>query len=234
MLTVAICDDDLLIRGQVETLISSVDQKIEIKRYENEKILSDLKLFDIIFMDIEIGNKSGIEFAMEVRKQNPDCIIIFITSYTSYISDAFDAIPFQYLIKPLDENRLIDVYKKALSAIRNRKKYILISWNGETERIECSNVMYIERNQRNVIFHLKDGNLKKSSTKFIDYVSELESFGFVRCRNSTLVNLSYIKALQRTYYVVLNNSEVVSISKKYLLNVREMFAKKISGEIICK
>ena len=94
--------------------------------------------------------------------------------------------------------------------------------------------MYIERNQRNVIFHLKDGKSEKSSTKFIDYVSELESFGFVRCHNSTLVNLSYIKALQQTYYVVLNNSEVVSISKKYLSNVREMFAKKISGEIICK
>ena len=129
---------------------------------------------------------------------------------------------------------MIDVYKKALSAIRNRRKYISISWNGEEKRVECCNVMYIERNQRNVIFHLKDGNLKKSSTKFIDYVSELESFGFVRCHNSTLVNLSYIKGLQQTYYVVLNNSEVVSISKKYLSNVREMFAKKISGEIICK
>lgn len=234
MLTVAICDDDQLIREQVEMLISAVDKKNEIKLYENEKILSDSKLLDIIFMDIEIKNKSGIEFAMEVRKQNPDCIIIFITSYTSYISDAFDVIPFQYLVKPLDENKLIDVYKKALFAIRNRKKYISISWNRETERIECSNVMYIERNQRNVIFHLKNGNLKKSSTKFIDYVLELESFGFVRCHNSTLVNLSYIKAIQRTYYAVLTNGEVVSISKKYLSNIRNIFAKKISGEIICR
>lgn len=120
MLTVAICDDDLLIRGQVETLISSVDQKIEIKRYENEKILSDLKLFDIIFMDIEIGNKSGIEFAMEVRKQNPDCIIIFFTSYTSYISDAFDAI-----LQKMKKNTIND-FIDVLESIDNDSKFILI------------------------------------------------------------------------------------------------------------
>lgn len=233
MLTIAICDDDENVRQEIKKTIEVLNDNVCINIYKDAKILNDKESLDIVFMDIEIGDESGIDFAMEIRATRPDCIIIFITSYTSYISDVFDTVPFQYLLKPVDKQRLINVFHKALSYISNRKKFIPILWNGVVETDECSNVVYLERYQRNVLLHLNDGNVKKSSKKFVEYISMLECHGFVRSHNSVLVNISYMRAI-RQYTIILTSGEVVFISKKYLPSVREVFSKKISGEIICK
>ncbi len=233
MIKVAICDDDKAVLEKVRVLLESICKDVSIKTYDDEKIILEENIFDIVFMDIEIKDKSGIDFAIKIRERCPDCIIIFITNYTCYISDAFDAIPFQYLIKPLDENKLISVFNKALSTIKKRKKYVPITWNGQTELVECFQIIYFERCQRNVLFHMQDGKIKKSSKKFIEYITMLESYNFIRSHNSILVNISFIKALKQ-YNIILENNEVVPISKKYLLSVREAFIKKQAGEIVCQ
>ncbi len=94
MLKVAVCDDDELIQVQVEKLVKSMNCLISIKKYSDKSIILDIKEFDFVLMDIEVGNSSGLALAAEARKQNPNVIIIFITSYTKYISDSFDVIPF--------------------------------------------------------------------------------------------------------------------------------------------
>lgn len=232
MLKVAICDDDKTIQSQVEKNIITVDEQLIVEKYEDEKILKTIKQFDIIFMDIEIGNISGIDLALEVRKQNPNVIIIFITNYTTYISDAFDAIPFQYLLKPLNENKLLEVFKKAVSTIKNRKKYVEISWNGNSKYIECINIIYIEIYNRKTAIHINDGEIEKSSIKFINYANLLKSYGFIRCHNSIIVNMFYIKYIKQNT-IILENKEIIPISKKYLKDVKNIFQKKILEEVIC-
>lgn len=231
MFYVAICDDDKAICNQIKNIINDSNSIFEL--YNDETILNNSSNYDIVFMDIELDQKSGIDLALKIREQNQNCIIIFVTNYTTYISDAFDVIPFQYLIKPLNEEKIKEVYNKAIVAIKNRKRFVAITWNGTIEKIEFLNIMYVERFKRSTIFHLSNGEVKKSSSKFNDYVKMLEPYYFVRCHNSTIVNVAYIKSISQSF-IVLTNSEVTSISKKYLINVRNAFAKKISGEIICK
>ena len=176
MLKVAVCDDDELIQVQVEKLVKSMNCLISIKKYDDKSIILDIKEFDIVLMDIEVGNSSGLALAAEARKQNPNVIIIFITSYTKYISDSFDVIPFQYLVKPLDETRLLMVLKKAILSIKNKKSFVEYFWNGYSEAIQCANIMYIENFRRNSLIHLKNSDIKKSSIMSHKIIVEVADF----------------------------------------------------------
>ena len=68
MLKVAVCDDDELIQVQVEKLVKSMNCLISIKKYSDKSIILDIKEFDIVLMDIEVGNSSGLALAAEARK----------------------------------------------------------------------------------------------------------------------------------------------------------------------
>ena len=63
---------------------------------------------DIYFLDIEMGDISGIELAKKIHSEQENSgkrsIIIFVTAFREYMEDAFDVNAFHYLVKPIKEN----------------------------------------------------------------------------------------------------------------------------------
>ena len=104
-------------------------------------MLSDRKFFDICFLDIEMGDISGIELAKKIRKEQGDSgkrsIIIFVTGFREYMEDAFDVNAFHYLVKPIKEKKFAEVFQRAAnevaSASERREKYIIVK-DGENKK----------------------------------------------------------------------------------------------------
>ncbi len=143
MLKIAVCDDEKNVRSYLISLIRSQDIMCEITEYASaEEYLSDDGEYDLLFLDIELdGSVSGMELAGQIRKraQGSQPVIIFVTGYEKYVYDAFDVDAFQYLVKPVNEQRFAEVFRRAqdkiLSETEQRKRTLLVQYGGESKAI---------------------------------------------------------------------------------------------------
>lgn len=82
-----------------------------------EKVLSLIKqgmTVDLLFLDIQMPGKNGMEIARELRRRHRDIMIIFVTALSDYVYEAFDVDALHYLVKPFDDEKLYQVLDKAI------------------------------------------------------------------------------------------------------------------------
>jgi len=102
---IAICDDEKVIRDQIELFIREQKGKYSVVQYDSgERLLSDNKFFDLVFLDIQMEGRNGIDIARELRRRKNCNILVFVTGAKEYVYDAFDVSAFHYLLKPLLES----------------------------------------------------------------------------------------------------------------------------------
>lgn len=77
---------------------------------------------DIIFIDINIPGKNGIELAEEIKAILPETILIFSTAYDTYAIKAFELKVYDYILKPYDEIKISETLNSALDAIKSRNE----------------------------------------------------------------------------------------------------------------
>lgn len=113
MLNIAICDDDIQTTGQIERLIQKiakrnfVDTDIEVF-WNGESLVNTVAAgdsFDIIYLDIEMDKEDGISAAKRIRIYDKNVLIIYVTSHENHMKESFVVRPFQFLVKPVSENK---------------------------------------------------------------------------------------------------------------------------------
>ena len=83
-------------------------------------VLSSHEYYDIYLLDIEMKSVNGLEVAKQINLFSPNSLIVFITSYEKYIYEAFDALAFNFIKKPIDNQRFQAIIEKAMLACRAR------------------------------------------------------------------------------------------------------------------
>ena len=161
----AVVDDEKAIREQICTLIEEQQPGSRIESYAaGEELLASGKRFDIVFLDIQMEGMNGIEVARNLRKQQGDTILIFITGIKDYVFDALDLYAFQYLLKPLDEIRFGDVFRRAAEKIAacegQQGRPLIIQSAGVSRVVALPDIYYIESQSHKLLLHLRDGCLE--------------------------------------------------------------------------
>lgn len=77
---------------------------------------------DILFLDIQMPGKNGMEIAEELRRRNKETILIFVTALSEYVYEAFDVGAFHYLVKPFGDDKLKEVLDKALQQYERQQE----------------------------------------------------------------------------------------------------------------
>lgn len=100
---IAICDDEKNIRELIGNKVAKQYPEADIIFFQSgeELLLSD-KHIDILFLDIQMSGKNGMETARELRKKDKSVILIFVTAVEEYVFQAFDVGAFNYIVKPID------------------------------------------------------------------------------------------------------------------------------------
>ncbi len=101
-----IVDDERLLVGEMEDLLTKIVPGCQIRTCLTEKNAlkcASEEIFDITFLDIELGHSNGIMLAKRLKELQPDLKIIFVTSYPQYAVDAFAIHATGYLLKPVRE-----------------------------------------------------------------------------------------------------------------------------------
>ena len=174
-------------------------------------------------LDIELGGGAGIPGSMDgmalarrLRSLPPDRqpLIIFVTGYESYVYQAFDVEAFQYLVKPVDEGRFADVFRRAAEKLsvleKQRRRTLLVQYAGASRVIPLENIRYVESRGHKLLLHLKEGTVE-----YYGKIGELEQeLGgqFARIHKGYLVNLRHVEEYARGQ-VTLTDGEKLMISK---------------------
>ena len=122
MLKIAICDDEPRTRAGLASLIRAQDRPCEITAYASAgAFLADRRDFDLLFLDIALdaSGPDGMALARRIREDlsASQPVIVFVTGYERYVFDAFDVGAFQYLLKPVDEEKFAQVFARAAGQI---------------------------------------------------------------------------------------------------------------------
>ena len=240
MIRIAICDDEANIRSYLSSLIGVQSCPCEIVEYASAgDCLADHREIDLLFLDIELAtDRSGLDgmaLARKIRERatGTQPVIIFVTGYERYVFDAFDVGAFQYLLKPVDEEKFAQVFSRAVAQIgtaREKPGRVLTLQSANTSKtVPLDSIYYIESSNHKVELHLKDGEFA-CYAKIGDLELELQD-QFFRIHKGYLVNLSYVAGYSKTE-VTLTNGERILLSKyKYQDFVKAYlhFLKKGAG-----
>lgn len=221
MVKIAICDDEKNIRAYLSALVKKQGMECEITEYAAaEDYFADGAEHDILFLDIELEgpgqDMDGMKMARQIRgmEDTKQPIIIFITGYEKYVYDAFDVGAFQYLLKPVDEQKFAGVFRRAAEQAaaytEQDKKALMIQYGGTGKTIPLRDIYYMESQNHKIAVHMKDGVLEYYA-KMSDLEEELQG-QFCRVHKGYLINLSYVDEYNKTE-VTLTNGDKLLISK---------------------
>ncbi|MEY8389527.1 LytTR family DNA-binding domain-containing protein [Oscillospiraceae bacterium 38-13] len=240
MIKIAICDDEANIRAYLISLIRAQSCPCEIVEYASaDDCLADTQEIDLLFLDIELTTDrpglDGMALAGQIRERTTGTqpVIIFVTGYERYVFDAFDVGAFQYLLKPVDEEKFAKVFSRAVAQIgtaREKPGRVLTLQSANTSKtVPLDSIYYIESSNHKVELHLKNGEFV-CYAKIGDLELELQD-QFFRIHKGYLVNLAYVAGYSKTE-VTLTNGERLLLSKyKYQDFVKAYlhFLKKGAG-----
>lgn len=178
----AVCEDDetvregicgfcdrILTEEQIPHQIAAFSSAEELEACLAENRGSDEPAFHLLILDILMGEKTGMELAMELREEDDATGIIFITGCEEYMGMGYDVQAIQFLVKPLNWEKL----KKALLndwRKKGRQDLLLIKKGRQSLQLPLSGILYAEADGNHGIRII----LKEGEESFPVSLSELE------------------------------------------------------------
>ena len=235
MINIAICDDDINICNELENILLSYAKKTYLKFdidifNSGEKLLNHLNkgnTYDILFLDIEIGDLIGIDIGRHIREtiKNEIIKIVYISSYMSYAMKLFKVRPMDFLIKPINKIELTKSLDTLINLINKQSEYFEFKIGFDKHRVYLKDIIYFVtlKESKKVI-------LKTDKEEFVfygkikDIYKSLQEYRFIQPHNSYIVNYDYIKNF-KSNKIVLFNGEEISISRYKAKEVKELQIK---------
>ena len=220
--TCIIVDDEPTARDIIETHLSAIHQIDIIAKcssaLEAFNIINQNKV-DLIFLDINMPDISGISFAKSINK---DIKIIFTTAYREYAIEGFDLHAVDYLLKPIPFDRLLkavnnyfDVYHKA--PVNTEKEtpisdFIFVRSDRRMKKINFDDILYIESYSDYLKIHCTSETIiTRENISIIE--AKLPQEYFVRVHRSYIVSINHIESFSNEELII--NKKSIPISRSY-------------------
>ncbi len=236
MLSIAICDDSEIdreiIKGMLVTYFKGIT-KYRISMFENgqallDSIQAEVK-FDLVFLDIIMHEKNGVQIAQEIRDNNRKNDIIFVTSSPDFAIDSYDVVAFGYILKPVSAERfgkVMDRYmKKRHEKTESQDRYLCFKKSGKVENINYDDIKYIESRNTALIIHSKQDKEHILYGKLSDLENQIDDERFIRSHQSFLVNMNYIVAAKEAF--VLDDGTEIPVRQKNKKQIRDQYLQYI-------
>lgn len=233
---IACCDDEKQQLELYKTMFTNIEMRQDIKlnveyflsgNFMLERFQSEKNPFDLVYLDMDMDEKSGLDLAKEIRQNyHSDCLILFLTNYPKYMQSSFDVRAFQYMIKPVQFEEFERKFNAARKYLEKDDK------NRVVLKIDEDNVVFFT----NEIYYIEK---EKSSKQFLVYLedkcvvakgvlsaieNQLLEQHFMRTHRSYLVNMKHIRRIQKND-LVLSNGNLVPISRRKEKELKQQFMR---------
>ena len=168
---------------------------------------------DLVFMDIGLPEKNGIDTSKELRLKDGRVCIVFLTELSQFAIEGYEVRAFDYLVKPIK----YDLFSLKLTRIlahlsQSIRKYATIKDGTLTTRVCFDDIVYIESQKHYVYFHCLDQEYRTRG-RLEDIQGEFLAAGFSRINRSIIVNLAHVNGYTSTDVTV--KGESLPLSRVY-------------------
>lgn len=233
---IAICDDE---EQYIHTLCPLLEKwakqhdiTLTIYPFTNGDELIDAhknKCMDLIILDVIMPLLNGINTARELRENDPDVPIIFLTSSKEFAVDSYEVKAFHYLIKPVDTRKLFDVLENFLKIQKRPKKSFVAQTTDGFYRILFDDVDYLEAQNKRVLVHLSNGRTIHICELFSKCAEVFApENGFYHCHRSYIVNLKNVESFSRTEITTCHHA-TIPISRNRYASFKDSYFNRMFG-----
>ncbi len=210
---IAICDDSEADRKYIYDMVDEwalvQGHSVHITTFESAEnfmfCYDDRKDYDILLLDIEMGDMDGVAMAKKLRKQDDNVQIVFITGYSDYIAEGYEVAALHYLMKPVKKEKLLSVLERAVEKLSKNEKMINMELVGELVRIPIYQIRYADVLGNYVTVHAAQEYTFKMTLS--DLQKELDE-RFLRVGRSCIVNLTQISRVTKTLIKLSDGTEI--------------------------
>lgn len=238
VLRIAVCDDDLVMASEVETLLIEIckrkllDVHIEVYSdgYELWEDMVGGQIFDLLYLDIKMEELDGISVARRIREKDKDVTIIYVSRYEEYLIELFEVEPFRFLRKPISKLNFQEYFMKAYDRIVKDDVYFEYKFNKVPYKLRTKDIIYFESSGRLIKAVSIDTEGKfygKLST--LEVQLEASPIPFLRIHQSFLVNYRHIKKMSFSNVLLFNGTNL-KISEDRQKLVRAKYNALLGGE----
>lgn len=231
-LQIAVVDDNSsvieLIRGTISNGFKTYGIETEIETFSGCRRLENRKKeisFDIIFLDINMPEIDGIDYARSLIDQENSAKVIFVSSREERVFEAIQTQPFGFVRKSSFLNDISEVIERYVKSIKEDKytTSIYITVHGKKKNFNIKNIAYFEGCGANQIIHLlTTKEVEEASSSMENIEKQLTPFGFMRIHKGYIVNFFAISGFDKND-VILVTGERLPISRRKLPTIKEEF-----------
>ena len=231
-LKIAICDDEETALAIIESAVRSTLARegapaeltpcasiAELRRW------MEVTAFDLLMLDIDMPQMSGIAFGQELREQNSRTDIIYISSREDKVFDSLKVRPLGFVrknhfLEDLPDAMGLFLRQRAERALPDR---LVLEQRDTVRLVELKDILYLEGARNCQMLHISGERdpiaLRRPMSELED---ELAPKGFIRIHKGYLVNCEYIQLIQEGQ-VRLSNGEALPLSRRKVLEAKQRF-----------
>lgn len=194
---IALCDDkEIIMEVLRDYLLGHMEDVPEIHMFTDaSKLLCECEdniFYDLVFLDIELGNMNGIDVAFKLKQAHPEIMLVYMTAYHQYVFEIFETQPFDFLRKPFQDSE-IDRILHRVSEQGQMCTTLAFEVGRGIQHIELRKIYYLESDKRKVRVVTAQGTYEYYERLDIveKKLSELSNI-FWRINQSTIINSNYI------------------------------------------
>ena len=192
------------------------------------------KSYDLVFLDILMEGISGIEVARKIRETDSECLLIFISSSKEYALQGFEVRAFDYLLKPLSEERFQKTMDLCQNELAKHIRYIEVKESRTLVKIPLNEIIYTDYYNHYIQIHTA-ARLIRSYQQFDVFSPLLLGYPqFLCCYRNCIVNMDHVDSVDKHDFVM-ENGERVPITRGNRNSIYQQYADyqflKINGGI---
>lgn len=208
---VVIADDDEGMRLIERRMIEKVEGFALVgEAKDGEELLALVEQLrpQVVFLDVEMPGKTGVECGRIIQDMDPGMVMIFATAHDEYMGDAFEVYAFDYLLKPFKVDRVLKTLERArdrishvddtpMPALKNPQPQVatgrlMLRHKEGVSFINMSDILLVQREDRATVLYTEGGGRYVTGESLGETEERLDPNVFFRCHKSYIINLSKI------------------------------------------
>ena len=230
-LKIAVCDDEIKLAEIVKEKIIQLRENSAINLFTSgEELLSYSLDYEIIFLDIEMPKQNGMQVAKNLWERGYEGQIVFLTSHSEFIQEAFKVKAYRYLFKPINNEQLREVITSTEAELAENRVMITVN-KDRVESIRMKDIIYLEAARNKTFLVLKNGELE-CNRPMKEILKMIGLSEFVQIHKSYVVSLQYIKKIGQKSLQLDGVIPELPLSRRKKAEVEEKYLEYVKKQAV--
>lgn len=216
MYHVAIVEDEASFATQLQEYLKQYEEENDVRFKisvfgDGAEILEDYQpLYDIILLDIEMPKVNGMKAAEQIRAQDADVTLMFITNMASYAIRGYEVGALDFVMKPINYYTFSMKMTRVLKRTKQKAQQdILLTLPDGVKKLNVQQIYYVEVQNRMLYYHTDEGVfVMRGTMQSVEQM--LEPYAFAKCNHWYIVNLKHVSEVRKTIAIVAGHELEVS------------------------